>query len=1208
MVRNLLKRTPRSFPVDGPPFGRNLVLVHGLRTSEDDEFNHQASLESWVKRWDACRDGGYQFRPFRFRSSEILNEGIGALRQIGFNLLSKLQTIKDEFRVANEDARVDESPNGSRTSPPLKRPLFVFVAHGFGAWLVRHILSSRDANWIATDTIGLIFLDVIEIPNNHLPSSEPKEHEQIIKQLRRQFSGDFPGGDMDAKVAVLARGFQEIDTNFNKAREKLAAQLGLDDPLPTRFLTVWNIPSTEQIRPKQLTPQLRPIILLISSMRRFSRRGSKIENSPKLLAEIATFIMDIGKLERRNAALVLPDPQELDPHRMCTPSPRGSGFRLSSSSSAIIYRAPSSGDESQWSSRGSVSGGRRRIGPVHQRSWDKAAREARSFLERGKLSNAMTLFQDALEDLQRKPNHAEFEVQQNKIKAWIAVITLLKGDAAGAGDELQRLLTPSSTQGAPGEEQRGSDDWEHVKREMRRWLGVSLVCQGKYADGVAQLEGLVGKDPATPATDASTFKAKRELAIAYGLQGTITKARDTIQSLQGPLTLGGRKNSTISIVTNYPGFDSKNENLAIAAAFIEVLWGNFDEALKHVTGAFAVFEQHLGLRHIKTFQAASLRAYLMALMGQTQQAEKECKRLLQILPRELGSKHPVTLKVTGTLVYVYRTQRRLIEATRLAKTACEDARTVLPAGNPLTLRLKAELACCHRAEGKYSTSKRLLEDVLSSLETPGEGMTGMHTLEGLRFEAELAHVECRSGNLEDAERRAIGALKKQRQLFDTRRKLAEVVNTPSQSSQEPPSTVEADNTFVERLLEEVREELELRDQAFFRHPQQPLQLSQGPYSEFEKLPIKIQHSDEGHEQVRQEAVGADSWVSKPDEPVSRPSVLQVHPLLLYTLRVLALVRSQLNSSDEKQACRMLELVLECQSRPGSRGPIHPVSLMTEYDFAVVLRGSGDHENAKARFEHVFSVRARVLGPSHPDTVAAKRELVITMCLVNSWRHPDRAFWSARRESGTATSMDTTSRIEISTERPANDTEDASTAMDGDDWDQVEECSQAIWAQHQNLLGKRHPETLKSLIWIFTLQLLLAKIESADLTCDSLLDTLRSSAVVGERLLDAVQMEGRLAQLYMERSHEKRAERILEHIDSLSDQLPRIPASQQLAVRTLKHRILASVRAIQLEQRKPAADSGKSSFDEMHSGAALSFVRDAGSQFAECTQESPRPGP
>jgi len=179
-----------------------------------------------------------------------------ALRRTGFSLLSKVQTIKDEFQVASENTSVDESPNRSRTSPPLKRPRFIFVAHGLGAWLVKHMLSSAgDANWIATDTIGLIFLDVSDISHHPLSSPETKEHEETIKQLQRRFSGEFPRNTA-AKVPELASNLQEIDTRFNEARKKLATQLGPDEPLPTKFQAVWNDPSTEQTQPTQVRPAI----------------------------------------------------------------------------------------------------------------------------------------------------------------------------------------------------------------------------------------------------------------------------------------------------------------------------------------------------------------------------------------------------------------------------------------------------------------------------------------------------------------------------------------------------------------------------------------------------------------------------------------------------------------------------------------------------------------------------------------------------------------------------------------------------------------------------------------------------------------------------------------------------------------------------------------------------------------------------------------
>ena len=61
------------------------------------------------------------------------------------------------------------------------------------------------------------------------------------------------------------------------------------------------------------------------------------------------------------------------------------------------------------------------------------------------------------------------------------------------------------------------------------------------------------------------------------------------------------------------------------------------------------------------------------------------------------------------------------------------------------------------------------------------------------------------------------------------------------------------------------------------------------------------------------------------------------------------------------------------SSPAILGPEHPDTLAARYELARWTGHAGDPVAARDLFAELVPVRERILGPEHPDTLAARRQ-------------------------------------------------------------------------------------------------------------------------------------------------------------------------------------------------------------------------------------------
>lgn len=784
--------------------------------------------------------------------------------------------------------------------------------------------------------------------------------------------------------------------------------------------------------------------------------------------------------------------------------------------------------------------GRGCSGTPKQKDWKLSEVEGRSFLERGQLKNANAAFTEALKALDEPAARIVNEISRVQIEMQIAIIKYYHGDSADAESCLRSLkdkilAEEHRKQSQVWESDKETRAWSRVGKEVIRWLAACLVAQGKYLDAIGELEKIVDLGSDDGPEDLATFKVKRDLAVAYGLQGALRNAQRTIHDLElfrqqkhrhSWQVTGGQpaEHSSHRRTKSYPNNEdlrsSTKMDTLYATAVVDLIAGNDSKALECSTKALTSWKRQLGDRHVKTLEAARLRAYLLTRTSRLKEAEEACIQMLQILSQEFGHRHQRTLETTGILVYVFRKQRRLIEAIDTGTSLCRIAEKSLPPAHPLMLRLKAELAHCHRSAGEYSTAERKLEEVIASLSSQAEIKDGIGTMAGLRYEAQLAHVYCVSGKLELAQERAMDVLHKQRKLLST--------TSPQSGLEVGEKGAGASNLAGSAIIDQVLGDLEselAHEKPIYRENSAHTTTPDRNVSSVPLLPVFGPsqtragfHNRVGDVEGRTPAEKRGLLRGKIKDQPNAPEPPRVDPSILYTLRVLASIQVHLPATDPKQLFRLLNVVLHWQGKADVLGQNNPGSLPTVYYYAIARRQFGHHHEARVCFERVFVNRAKWLSISHPDTLSAKRELIVTNCLMSNWRDPDLLLEPETKAplEDCEPARKQNDKEEQAGPRPRSSSDGGKieeTVMNANDWDQVEICSREIFRLHQRRLGSDHPETLKSLLWVLTIQRLLEKDDCANETKGVLLQRLRSTKVANERPSDAKRMEEHISKLY-----------------------------------------------------------------------------------------------
>jgi hypothetical protein len=207
------------------------------------------------------------------------------------------------------------------------------------------------------------------------------------------------------------------------------------------------------------------------------------------------------------------------------------------------------------------------------------------------------------------------------------------------------------------------------------------------------------------------------------------------------------------------------------------------------------------------------------------------------------------------------------------------------------------------------------------------------------------------------------------------------------------------------------------------------------------------------------------------------ATLRVHPDLLFTMQLLARIESKKPIPDWNLVQKIHETVWA--GRKSKLPPKHALSLVSEFELAATYRELGDLEKAQQTFGRVARERTKLLGPEHPDTLAARHEALV---------------------------MEFTLGRKI-------DIIELESILELREWQ----------------LGRCHPDALQSLLWIFGIQLLLGKETQAFDTAEKLLNRLRDGCVRNQRLVESLQMEEKVALFYAAQGHSEPSTKIFRNI-------------------------------------------------------------------------------
>lgn len=667
--------------------------------------------------------------------------------------------------------------------------------------------------------------------------------------------------------------------------------------------------------------------------------------------------------------------------------------------------------------------------------------------------------------------------------------------------------------------------------ETRMRIAVLLLYRGKYNEATNRLESLSSALQRFPASQKRTAanELKRWAALSQIYRGNYLVAEEEFKALL--LSDGGHTQGQVSII-------QIRRDLALANGLL----GRHNDAKRQIEACQDLqnllqsrgTQEEGRLSRSKSWSIQYTEAYIDALCGKYDTALEKADAAFQGLRDHFGSTHLKTLRSATLGVHLLAKVGRYYEAEVQCRKTLQLTDHNLGRMHPLNLETIEGLVDILRSQSRLTealeTAKSLcaMTDEALSPEHPqalrarsqqaathlaignyhtaeleirntvsqAQDHLGIDHPETLRFHAELAHVLCYRGNLHEAMAIAIDTLRRQREVY-SRRTTFDISSAHLSRS----SLVDSQGEVLERVLDE------------FREPQ-----------------------------------------------------FQRHPSLVFTLQVIALIEAKDPGTEKTtgqnlhQAERILQFVV--WSRRSDLGSHHPLTLASEYELASVVR---DSESVETRLEyvnrafyHVWNQRCRFFGLSHPETLSAEREVVITDCVRGVWvdggpgrriADSDKHLLLHKQDHRTSTAEPTASET-----GPV-------PKLSLSQWVDVESVSEKIFVYHEAQLGPYHPETLKSLLWLFSVRLLLDKSRSITIkqTWRQLRERLHHPSVLSERLIEALRMEERVALIFADQHDYVIAMGVLHDVlDIVSDNLGSSKGEQP------EHPLLVALSAIRAD--------------------------------------------
>lgn len=712
-------------------------------------------------------------------------------------------------------------------------------------------------------------------------------------------------------------------------------------------------------------------------------------------------------------------------------------------------------------------------------SFDKTMTLAKYFRRNGEFENAELLFTKSME-LVKGDNRTTPEMQKIEIRNQIAAIRLYRGNYQEADNDLTEIAKEFKSAPKGADPKKGME----IGRELQRWIAISLILRGQYRGAAVKLRRLLE----SPQNKVQVY---RDLALAYGYLGYHIAAQHKIEEAEKcwkehktPLRKDENRNQNPDANLS----DVKKKNRTRGAP---------DEP--------KVLDAEIPDLHPRYYSIVFTRAKLDMLKGEYKTALENSTDAFQKMKQQFGLKHMKTLETASLRAQLLAFMADFTAAEADIDKIIPIMKKKLGIKHPLTLEAMACQVYIFRGQSRFAEA---VDTARSLYEITRDALTEDHP-QTLRARSQLAASHLLLGEYFSAEKeidKVVELSEKHdnsggRRSPDTLRYKSEKAHILSSQGR----LCEAKTLALEVLSvqRDIYSQAKSEDSTDSQDPSLDL-----PHIQYTSADVALLSQT-----VKDIRRGRNTFI--------------LHPSLLSTLEVLASIEARDSGLD--LAAATLEIVVE--TRENNLGLTHALTLEAKYKLASMYRendsdGSG-LEKASDLFRDVSRNRVVLFHAQHPEALSAERELMITDCMRGVWRNDGPALSELQKGARSTTNTSVADSI------PAHEIpkDNLTSKLTGDQWTNVEAVSYGIFEQQGLQLGFRHPETLKSYIWLLAVKLLSQNHDSMEPVAimRDILDKLRHPEVRKERLVEALLMEENVGLLLGDQGHEKEAMAIFDQI-------------------------------------------------------------------------------
>lgn len=721
--------------------------------------------------------------------------------------------------------------------------------------------------------------------------------------------------------------------------------------------------------------------------------------------------------------------------------------------------------------------------PAYGNAYRKTIRLANSYYQRAEFVNAEAAFQRSKELLEGAMGPSIRQSYQFiAIDEQLAAISLYRGQYSEAKGNFERLLKMAHRL-----EQIPTIQKRELVQDLKRWIAVVMLHQGQYESAFLEFKAVLqdgqvdGSWTSPGVSRILRIHVHRDLSLALAHLGPYSQVQEEIKSAEEELESYIQNEESVLHSKSFQSpAEADTETASSGAVGIKsnAQASTEDKSSRGMQRKLAVKREYLNF----------VQAMIYYLWGFYDKALERCEEATRGLEERLGGRHMKTLECASLRALLLAKNYQLSAAENCCSQTLQTMRKELGTRHPHTLEATGRLVSI------FTSQYRLAEATATavSLQTYTKKKFGDEHPQTFNSRLLLSQVKLATGDYIDALGRLQELVKASRSFY----------------GEENLITLTHNSTYARALyLAGALTEAEEVSKMTLRNQRRFFALPTGLETKTREICLSLQ---------RLIADRLEAMDRKEDD-------LRIHPLFLSTLETTALIELSKKDPDRASAREILGCCWRWKSRV--LGEDHAFTLAAEYEFAMTFEDEDDdNEETLQRQEHmrhIYLRRITMLQDTHPDVLTAKRELIIINCTLGVWTDlPTTAEARSDVHGGESSGDDGSILADMAV---------TGKTMDGETWAVAESESQRIFSMHKMHLGGTHPETLKSHLWLFELQVQLGRNVETQTCMRSLLSVLHEPRILRQRFVDSVRIRHQMALALLYSGHHLQAARILHQI-------------------------------------------------------------------------------